>query len=592
MEGVYRRLSRFYRPYLRLLYVSLGLLVLTTALQLAYPYLLKMIVNRVVIGHHFQALLPLSAAILLASVIKGVFNFSQAYLAQVFGSKTAFDLRNALYKKLNHQPFSYYDNVHTGDLMSRMTADLDAFRMFFAFGINNLMSLGLTVVLGISMMLTMNWILALVLTALMPILAVTAIRFDRQLHPVFQAVRRTLGNLNSGVQENLMGMRTVKSFAKESFEIDKFNERNDAYYGANMQATKLWRKFFPFIELVGNIGVVLILMVGGWLVMSSHMNLGDLVAFLSVVWYMIWPMSQLGFFLNNWTQATAAGERLLEILEYPDDLDASEEQISQSVQGKVEFRNVGVKMGDKWVLSDINFTAEPGQTIALLGLTGAGKTTLTSLIARFRDATEGEVLIDGINIRSWNRHALRSQVGVAFQEPFLFSTTIFANIAYGRPHAKVEDVRRAAAMADAAEFIDELPEGYMTLVGERGMGLSGGQKQRVALARAILLNPSILILDDATSAVDMETEYEIQQALQKVMAGRTTFIIAHRISSLKRADQILVLDGGRIVERGTHEELLASHGLYRHIFDMQFQDFASMNDSGETAQTGTEGHIG
>jgi ABC-type multidrug transport system fused ATPase/permease subunit len=357
-----------------------------------------------------------------------------------------------------------------------------------------------------------------------------------------------------------------------------------------MDATKLWRTFFPFIEFVGNIGVVLILMVGGWLVMSQRMNLGDLIAFLSVVWYMIWPMSQLGFYLNNWTQATAASERLLEILEYPDDFDAETEHVSKEMQGRVEFRNVSVKFGDKNVLSNIDFVAEPGQTIALLGLTGAGKSTLTSLIARFRDASEGQVLIDGIDVKEWDRHRLRSQIGVVFQEPFLFSTTIFANIAYGRPNASVEEVERAARVADAAEFIDALPEGYMTLVGERGLGLSGGQKQRVALARAILLNPSILILDDATSAVDMETEYEIQQALQQVMEGRTTFIIAHRISSLKRADQILVLDDGKIVQRGTHDELANQEGLYQEIFRMQFQDFASMSEVPVAMQTGTEGN--
>lgn len=588
MEGAEFKFTRFYRRYLPYLFISLALLVVTTGLALAYPYLLKLIVNRVILQHHYNELFLLSGAILLAALIKGFFNFGQGYLAQVFGSKTSLDMRNELYKKLNRQPFSYYDNVHTGDLMSRMTADLDAYRMFLAFGINNLVSLGLTIVMGIGLMLTMNWILAVVLTCLMPILAVTAIQFDRRLHPTFQKIRKTLGTLNSGVQENLMGMRTVKSFAKEPYEIDKFTERNNAYYEANMDATRLWRKFFPFIELVGNVGVVLILMVGGWLVMTNRMNLGDLVAFLSIVWFMIWPMSQLGFFLNNWTQATAAGERLMEILNHPDDFDQAAEHVNLEMKGRVEFRNVSARYGDQTVLESLNFTVEPGQTIAILGLTGAGKSSMTSLLSRFYDVSEGAVLIDGVDVRQWQRDALRRQIGVAFQESFLFSTTIFSNISYGRPDASVEDVERAAAMADAAEFIDALPEGYFTLVGERGMGLSGGQKQRVALARAILLNPSILVLDDATSAVDMETEFEIQQALQKVMAGRTTFIIAHRVSSLKRADQILVLDGGRIVDRGTHDELLDRDGVYREIFDMQFQDFSTMKQ--DPLQTGTDGH--
>ncbi|MFD1674212.1 ABC transporter ATP-binding protein [Alicyclobacillus fodiniaquatilis] len=587
MNGVYRRLGKFYRPFLPLLFVSLGLLVVTTALGLAYPYFLKTIVNQVILQHQYGELWWLTGAILLAAFIQGFFNFGQQYLGQLFGAKTAFDLRNSLYKKLNHQPFRYYDNVHSGDLMSRMTADLDAFRMFLASGINNLVSLVLTVGMGIGLMLTMNWILALVITCLVPFLAATALRFDKQIHPTFQRIRRTLGTLNSGVQENVMGMRTVKSFAKEGFEIDKFNQRNDLYFAANMDATKLWRKFFPLIELTGNIGVVLILMVGGWLVMTKQMNLGDLVAFLSVVWYIIGPMSQLGFFLNNWTQATAAGERLLEIIESPDELAAEKQGYQGKLTGRVEFKDVTIRYGEIEVLKNVSFVAEPGETVALLGLTGSGKTSLVSLISRFYDAGEGEVLIDGVNVKDWDRETLRRQIGVVFQEPFLFSTTIFSNIAYGRPDATEHDVEKAAGIADAKEFIDNLPEGYYTLVGERGMGLSGGQKQRVALARAIVLNPSILILDDATSAVDMETEYEIQQSLQKVMAGRTTFIIAHRVSSLKRADKILVLDGGRIVDVGTHDELLQREGLYRQIFDMQFQDFASMNKV--PVATGTDG---
>lgn len=578
MNGVYKRLAMFYKPFLPYLYVSMACLVVMTGLSLAYPYLLKTIVNQVIEQHHYNQLLPLTAAILAAAFIKGIFNFSQAYLGQLFGSKSGLKLRNALYKKLNHQPFSYYDGVHTGDLMSRMTADLNAFRMFLAFGINSLMNLALIVVMGIGLMLSMNWILALVITCLMPILGVTAIRFDKRLRPIFQNVRLSLGTLNSGVQENLMGMRTVKSFAKEPFEIDKFNVNNDAYYEANMAATRLWRKFFPFIELVGNVGVVLILLVGGWLVMTQRMNLGDLVAFLSVVWFMIWPMSQLGFFLNNLTQATAAGERLLEILDYPDALAADKEHHQGEMKGRIEFRHVTVRFGNSDILKDVSFVVEPGETVGLLGLTGSGKTSLMNLIARFYDAGEGQILIDGVDVREWDRHSLRRQIGFVFQEPFLFSTTIFANIAYGRPEATRDAVEEAARTADAEEFINALPDGYFTLVGERGMGLSGGQKQRVALARAILLSPSILILDDATSAVDMETEFQIQQSLERVMEGRTTFIIAHRVSSLKRANQILVFDEGRVVDAGTHEDLLSRTGLYREIFDMQFQDFASMNE--------------
>ncbi len=581
MTSVFRRLSRFYRPYLWWLYVSLALLVIATALGLVYPYLLKTIVNQVIMAGHYKELPLLIAGILVAAFLKDIFNFLYQYLGQVFGAKSGLDLRNALYRKLNTQSFSYYDQVHTGDLMSRMTADLDAFRMFLAFGINNLVNLVLTIVFGIGLMVSMNGWLALVIACLMPILAVTAVRFDGQLRPTYRRIRKTLGTLNSGVQETIMGMRTVKSFAKEDREIIKFTDRNDSYFDANMGATHLWKKFFPFIEFIGNFGVVLILFVGGLLVMHHKgLNLGDLVAFLSVVWSLIWPLSNLGFFLNNLTQAVAAGDRLLEVLEAPDELASQGGKHEAQILGQVELERVTMQYGAETVLADVSLTAEPGETIALVGLTGAGKSTLVNLLPRFYDVHSGSVKIDGVDVREWDLQTLRNQISVVFQEPFLFSTTIFSNIAYGNPSATMEDVRRAAEMADAAEFIERLPEGYYTLVGERGLGLSGGQKQRLALARAILMNPSVLILDDATSAVDMETEYKIQQDLERVMKGRTTFIIAHRISSVKRANQILVIEQGRVVQRGTHDELLQqTGGLYRKIFDMQFQDFESVTQS-------------
>jgi ATP-binding cassette subfamily B multidrug efflux pump len=573
LAAEFRRWSGFYRPYLRWLYLSMGLLVVTTVLGLVYPYLLKLIVNRVIIGHNYAELPWLVAAILAAALVKGVFNFGQQYTGQLFGSHTVYDLRNALYRKLNHQPFSYYDFVHTGDLMSRLTADLDAFRMFLAFGINNLVNLGLIVVFGMALMWWMNGWLALVILCLMPILAYVGTRFDRHLHGAFRRIRQSLGTLNSGVQETIMGIRTVKSFAKEDFEIDKFTRRNDDYFTSNMGASNIWKWFFPFIGITGNLGIVLILLIGGYLVMHRQMELGDLVAFLSVLWYILWPLSELGFYLNNWTQARAAGGRLLEILEAPDTLGIQGTPRVVQMRGHVRFDHVSVRYGDNLVLEDVDFEVNPGQTVALLGLTGAGKSTLVNLLPRFYDVSSGRVLIDGVDVREWDLQALRRQVAVVFQEPFLFSTTIFSNIAYGRPDATMAEVERAARLADAAEFIERLPDGYATIVGERGMGLSGGQKQRLALARAILMDPAILVLDDATSAVDMETEYQIQQALQEVMRDRTTFIIAHRISTLKRAHQILVLQHGRIVERGTHQELLASGGFYRRIFDMQFREY-------------------
>ncbi|MHB1627931.1 MAG: ABC transporter ATP-binding protein [Bacilli bacterium] len=575
---VFGRLRSYYQPYLRYLWFSLATLGLATALGLIYPYVLKLIIDRVVIGHAYGNLFPYLAVIAAAALAKGVCNFAQQYLGQVFGINTAYRLRNDLYRKLNTQSFSYYDNVHTGDLMSRLTADLDAFRQFLAFGLNNFVSFLLLTVFGLGLMFSMNVKLTLAVICLMPVLAYVAVRFDSKLWPAYISVRQKLGRLNTSVQENIMGVRTVKSFAREDHEVRRFGERNEEYFSSNIRTANLWKNYFPYMELIGNLEVAVVLLVGGYFVAARQMPLGDLVAFFSILWYIIQPMSQLGYLLNTWTQSQAAGLRLLEILEAPQAVDNPPEVYEGDLQGHVVFRNVNLVHEGNPVLNNINFEVLPGRTVALLGLTGAGKSSLVNLIPRFYDVTSGQVLVDGVDVREWDLQALRRQVAVVFQESFLFSTTIFANIAYGHPDASMEDVQRAAELAHAAEFIDQLPQGYETLVGERGLGLSGGQKQRIALARAILADPRILILDDATSAVDMETEFEIGQALQDVMRGRATFVIAHRISSLKRADQILVVDEGRIVQRGTHDQLLREDGLYRVIFDMQFRDHDSFAD--------------
>jgi ATP-binding cassette subfamily B multidrug efflux pump len=573
---VFRRLKRFYQPYLPYLGASLVMLVFATALGLVYPYLLSLIVDKVIEAHDIGLLPMLIAGILVASAAKGLCNFGQQYVGQLFGIRSVYKLRNTLYRKLSKLPFGYFDNVHTGDLMSRMTADLDAFRMFLAFGFNSIVSFVLLVVFGLALMVFMNWELTLAVLVLMPVLAWLAISFDGRLWPAYRRVRKNLGLLNTSVQENVMGVRTVKSFAREGFEQDKFGDRNGAYFDANIATAVLWKKYFPYMQLVGNIEVVVVLVFGGFLVIRGQLSLGDLVAFFSILWYIVDPMSQLGYLLNNWTQSKAAGERLLEILEAPITIDSPAAGRTDRVRGHVRFRSVSLVQGGQTVLEDIDFDAPAGSTIGILGMTGAGKSSLVNLIGRFYDVTDGAVEVDGTDVREWDLHALRRGVGIVFQETFLFSTTIFANIAYGRPEATEEEVERAARLADAAEFIEALPDGYRTLVGERGIGLSGGQKQRIALARAILADPAVLILDDATSAVDMETEYKIQQSLKSVMAGRTTFVIAHRISSLKAADLIVVLADGRIAEFGTHEQLLSLGGHYREIYDMQYRDHEAL----------------
>lgn len=562
------------------------MLAMTIALGLVYPKMLSLFINRVVIDRQFSLVLPYLGIIVGAAVVKSGVNFGQQFVGQLFGLHAVYDLRNELYRKLNRQPFSYYDNVHTGDLMSRLTADLDAFRQFLAFGFNGLVNFVLLLVFGLGLMFSLNVWLTLAMMVLMPVLGFVAVKFDSLLWPAYKGVRKSLGRLNTMVQENIMGVRTVKSFAREPQEVVKFTDQNTDYYDHNIRTTNLWKRFFPYMELIGNLEASIAIIVGGWLVFTHRMSPGDWAAFLSTMWFITAPMFQLGYQLNNYTQSVASGERLLEILDTDNNIQSPAGAHAETVRGAVEFSGVDLVYGQSTAIHDINFRVEPGQTVAILGKTGAGKSSLVNLIGRFYDVSSGSVKVDDVDVRAWDLDALRSRISFVFQESFLFSTTIFANIAYGNPDATVADVERAARLADAAEFIDALPDGYHTMVGERGLGLSGGQKQRIALARAILANPSILILDDATSAVDMETEYEIQQALGSVMQGRTTFIIAHRISSLKRANIILVMDHGHIVQRGTHRDLLASDGLYREIFDMQFKDheaFESLVSAGSHA---------
>jgi ATP-binding cassette subfamily B protein/subfamily B ATP-binding cassette protein MsbA len=409
----------------------------------------------------------------------------------------------------------------------------------------------------------------------MPFLAFVTYRFDKRVHPAFRGIRKSFGKLNTNVQENISGINTVKSLSREGYQIDKFNNSNVDYKDKFISTANVWAKYFPLMEFIGNACVVGLLGFGGYLVIDGQLSEGALVAFFSLVWYIVWPIANLGFVINQFSQAKASGERLLEILEAEEDIhDIPGAKDVPTLNGHVTFENVTFSYPneEKAALQNVSFDAPPGKQIGLIGATGSGKTSITQLITRFYEPEEGRILIDGKEVNNYTLHSLRNQIGFVLQESFLFSSSIKSNIAYGRPNASMDEIVRAAKMAQAHEFIMELPNGYDTMLGERGMGLSGGQKQRIAIARALILDPTILVLDDATSAVDMQTEYNIQKELKEALAGRTTFIIAHRISSLKHADEILVLDEGKVVERGTHEELIQMHGPYRRIYDIQYKD--------------------
>lgn len=571
---IFKRLKRFYWPHKKYFLWSLLFLVIFTLITVVYPVILQITIDNVVLQDRYELIPYISLIFFGLMIFKGISTFSFQYLSELFGMTSVYKMRNALYNKLQVLSFKYYDNSKTGDIMSRMTADVEGFRFFLSAGFAELIRIVLLISVSLSIMFYYSIPLALVTMVAMPFLAIVVYKFDKRVHPAFRNIRKSFGRLNTRVQENISGMNTVKSLSREDFEIGRFSTSNDNYRQNYLFTSHLWAKYFPLMEFIGNIAVVSLLGYGGYLVINEQMALGELVAFFSLVWYILGPLMNLGFVVNMFSQAKASGERLLEILDQDEDIEEKTGAIEVPIHGDVTFRDVTLTYvaDDDDALKNIDFEAPSGKVIGLIGATGAGKTSITQLITRFYEADQGEVLVDGRPVADYKLKTLRSHIGFVLQEPFLFSTTIRENIAYGIPDVTEDQIIDAAKRAQAHDFIMKMPGGYDTLLGERGMGLSGGQKQRIAIARALCINPSILILDDATSAVDMETEFKIQAALKEVMKGRTTFIIAHRISSLKHADEILVLDGGEVKERGTHDELLIKNGIYRRIYDIQYQD--------------------
>lgn len=571
----FKRLKQFYWPNKKYFIYSLLFLFLVTAITVVYPIILQLTIDEVVTKDRFSLVPYISLAFLGAMIIKGLATYLHQYLGDLFGIRSVYAMRDALYEKLQVLSFKYYDNAKTGDIMSRLTADVEGFRFFLSFGFAELIRIILLILFSLSVMFYYSVPLTIVTMAAMPFLTIVVFKFDKRVHPAFRGIRKSYGRLNTRVQENISGMHTVKSLSREGFEVDRFSTSNDDFREKNINTSNIWARYFPLMEFIGNVAAVSLLGFGGYLVIvDGSIQVGELVAFFSLVWYILGPLMNLGFVVNQFSQAKASGERLIEILDATEDIQEIDNPIVKKIDGHVTFKNVTLTYteDDDAALRNINFDAPRGKVIGLIGATGSGKTSITQLITRFYEPESGEVLVDGMPVSNYELKSLRRAIGFVLQEPFLFSTTIRENIAYGNPDISDEQVIMAAKRAQAHNFITALPKGYDTLLGERGMGLSGGQKQRIAIARAICIDPSILILDDATSAVDMETEFAIQQALKEVMKGRTSFIIAHRISSLKHADEILVLSDGEVIERGTHEELLKNNGTYKRIYQIQYQD--------------------
>ncbi len=554
--------------------IALILVLITSLLSMINPFLAGDIVDRVLNGNEKNILIPILIIMLVVVVIKGILTYTYQMIFERVSQDILLNIRKDLYSKLLKLDFDYYNNTKTGDIMARMTGDTDALRHFIAWVVYNILSNLSVFIFAIISMAIVSLPLTLFMLAICPIIAIITIKMGVQISPTFYNIREAYSRLNSVTQENISGNRVVKAFSREDYEIEKFNKENLNYKEKNMDTTKIIGKYMPVLEYLSSFLSIIMILVGGILVINKSMTLGDLVIFNGLLWALNNPMRMAGYLINDTERFIASSIKIRELLNTESNIKNSKAPVkSERIHGDILFDNVSFNYGDTAALKNVSFEAKCGQTIGIIGPTGAGKSTLVNLICIFYDATEGEVLIDYTPIKNIDIKQLRSSIGMAMQDIFLFSDTIEGNIAYGNPSVSLDKVKDIAKLSEAHGFISEMPEGYDTIIGERGVGLSGGQRQRISLARALITNPSILILDDTTSAVDMETEFKIQKEVNLNNPNRTNFIIAHRISSVKSADLILVLDNGRIIESGTHDSLVNNKGYYYEVYKTQFGDF-------------------
>lgn len=578
---ILKRILKYIGRYKVLVIVPTIAMIFSIILDLMIPYLSKELIDKVIIGGNKTLIVPILSAILVITILRSIIGYIKEYLFDVFGTYVHRDIKVDLFEHIQKLPFKYFDNMNTGELMSRIGEDVENIWRTLSFGLRLFIENIIYVIFASIALLYLNYKLAIACILVMIPIGFIAINLEKKESKVYDDISDHNAEMNTVAQENIAGVRLVKAFAREKHEILKFLNMNKAYYKLNMKQAKVLSDHFPFMEFLTNLSIVIMITFGGYLVIKGE-SIGTLVAFNGYIFNLIWPMRMLGWLTNMLAQNKASTKKIFKILDIDPEIKNSDNPIKPSmIKGDIEFKNVSFKYNSEEVLKNINFKVRKGMTVAVMGTTGSGKSSLINLIGRYYDVSEGGVYIDGTNIKDLDLYTLRNSMAVIPQEVFLFSDTVEENLKLGKSEGTLEEIKEACSLACADKFIENLPEGYNTVIGERGIGLSGGQKQRLSIARALIKEAPILILDDSTSALDMETEFKLLKNLNERKKQSTTFIIAHRISAVKNADLIIFMDNGEIAEYGTHRELLEKNGKYYEIYSEQFKDFIKESEEKE-----------